>query len=158
MVVKTEPGTTTQARKRKAPAAAEVGIDEEVEVLELEDGQESYVVEKILGERRRRGKAEFRISWQGFDASHNSWEPEENVLDRTLVEAWRARRRGGAVEPGSGQQQLPTHAEELACTWVQCERCEKWRRLQMAEEDLPEEWRCELNEDVSVAALEPRAW
>ena len=41
------------------------------------------------------------------------------------------------------------------CTWVQCDRCEKWRRLEVCEEDLPDEWWCELNEDVNGSALEP---
>ena len=30
-------------------------------------------------------------------------------------------------------------AEAQQCTWAQCQRCEKWRRLQVAEEDLPEQ-------------------
>ena len=41
------------------------------------------------------------------------------------------------------------------CTWVQCDRCEKWRQLRICEEGLPEEWWCELNEDVNGGALEP---
>ena len=43
-------------------------------------------------------------------------------------------------------------AAKNACTWAQCERCAKWRRLQVREEDLPEQWWCELNEDVRGGA------
>ena len=38
------------------------------------------------------------------------------------------------------------------CTWAQCDRCQRWRRLQVREEDLPEQWWCELNEDVRGGA------
>lgn len=34
-------------------------------------------------------------------------------------------------------------------TWVQCEKCEKWRvLLQPTEDELPEKWYCEMNDDV----------
>ena len=36
---------------------------------------------------------------------------------------------------------------EAACTWVQCDRCRKWRRLD-SNDELPDEWWCELNGDV----------
>lgn len=32
-------------------------------------------------------------------------------------------------------------------TWVQCDKCEKWRMLTGSAEDLPEQWFCELNTD-----------
>ena len=44
--------------------------------------------------------------------------------------------------------------EDEPCTWVMCDNCEKWRRLQASSaeamrcEELPEQWRCEMNEDV----------
>ena len=34
-----------------------------------------------------------------------------------------------------------------ACTWVQCDRCQKWRRLH-SNDELPGEWWCQLNKDV----------
>ena len=40
-----------------------------------------------------------------------------------------------------------------ACTWVQCDRCEKWRRVH-GNDELPDEWWCELNDDVRMA-IEP---
>jgi hypothetical protein len=40
-------------------------------------------------------------------------------------------------------------------TWVQCERCEKWRVLiTQTEEDLPDKWYCEMNDDVENNSCE----
>ena len=74
----------------------------------------------------------------------------------TLPEARQAmgmdspRRRGGHAKWGRRQQQMyergPTPTVET--TWVQCERCEKWRSLGVGvpEPDV-EEWFCEMNSD-----------
>jgi len=47
-----------------------------------EDGQ-FYAVERILAHRDRRSgrkkRREYLIKWEGFDDSHNSWEPEANL-------------------------------------------------------------------------------
>ena len=68
----------------------------QTEAVEADGSEQWFVVERILGERRKRGKVQFLISWKGYDASHDSWEPEENVLDQSLLDAWRA--RSGRIE------------------------------------------------------------
>ena len=40
-----------------------------------------YRVEKILDQRRRRGKIEYLIKWLNYSDSYNSWEPAENVIN-----------------------------------------------------------------------------
>lgn len=58
----------------------------------VEDGMPMYAVEKILSTRLRRiGKGkrkvqEFLIKWEGYDDSHNSWEPRKNLTDDLLVD------------------------------------------------------------------------
>ena len=56
-----------------------------------------YTVEHII---KHRGKAdsvfEFLVKWQGYDASHNSWEPQDNILDLALL-ARSAEREGDRV-------------------------------------------------------------
>ncbi|KAG4068013.1 hypothetical protein HA402_010699 [Bradysia odoriphaga] len=44
-----------------------------------------YRVEKVLGRRIRKGKAEYLIKWKGYRTDHNTWEPFSN-LDEKLVE------------------------------------------------------------------------
>ena len=35
-----------------------------------------------------------------------------------------------------------------ACTWVQCDRCQKWRRWLHSNDEPPDKWWCQLNDDV----------
>jgi len=40
---------------------------------------EVYKIEKILRHRRRNGKLEYLVRWEGFDAQHDSWVSEDDV-------------------------------------------------------------------------------
>ncbi|TKR65468.1 hypothetical protein L596_025871 [Steinernema carpocapsae] len=42
-----------------------------------QDGEE-FVVERIDGKRRKKGKLEYFIKWKNFNESENTWEPEKN--------------------------------------------------------------------------------
>ena len=57
--------------------------------------------------------------------------------------------------PKQEEEELVVQEEmqEAACTWVMCDRCEKWRRLRgVSSAQLPEQWRCEMNDDVRRGA------
>jgi len=69
-----------------------VGIDPDApEVPETrgtageDDGDEegaddgSYVVEKVLDKRKRGGRYEYFIKWEGYESSDNTWEPLSNL-------------------------------------------------------------------------------
>lgn len=49
----------------------------ELQKTELED---YYQIEKILRRRKRRGKEELFVKWDGFDSRHNSWIPAEDAV------------------------------------------------------------------------------
>ena len=66
----------------------------EVSPSSAEDNADTYQVERILKQRVRGGKTQFYIKWHGYSSRHNTWEPEENILDPQLVEAFYARRAG----------------------------------------------------------------
>jgi hypothetical protein len=55
---------------------------------EVEEGLPLYKVERILSHRLRKvGKRklhEYLIKWQGYDDTHNSWEPKKNLTDDLL--------------------------------------------------------------------------
>ena len=38
-----------------------------------------YIVEKIMDDRKIKGKVELNIKWEGYPHSDNTWEPEENI-------------------------------------------------------------------------------
>ena len=56
---------------------------------EADDAMQEWDVESILSQRRKNGKVQYKIRWTGFDASEDSWEPEENISPE-LLEQWRA--------------------------------------------------------------------
>ena len=56
-----------------------------------ENEEEVYKVEEILGHRNRRGKIYYRIKWEGYDDTQNTWEPEENLIDcPELLESYKS--------------------------------------------------------------------
>ena len=57
---------------------------------------------------------EYRIKWRGYGASHNSWEPESNVLDDSLLGAWHSRE-------GARRGRTPRRNCEVEGTDEECE-------------------------------------
>lgn len=53
---------------------------------------EEFEVERILEVHHKRdGTREFLVSWKGYPASENSWEPEENMTCAGLIEKFMAK-------------------------------------------------------------------
>jgi hypothetical protein len=44
-----------------------------------------FAAEEILRKRKRKGKMEYLIKWQGYGPEHNTWEPAANILDSRLL-------------------------------------------------------------------------
>ena len=40
---------------------------------------DTYDVEGILGHRDKAGVREYKVRWAGYNATHDSWEPEGNL-------------------------------------------------------------------------------
>ncbi|KAF3853040.1 hypothetical protein F7725_013728, partial [Dissostichus mawsoni] len=64
-----------------------------------------FDAECILSKRPRKGKCEYLVKWRGWSSKHNSWEPEENILD---PDCWLPSTRGRAGEGAS----VPDQREE----------------------------------------------
>lgn len=56
-----------------------------------------YAAEKIMKKRVRSGKAEYLVKWKGWSTRHNTWEPEENILDIRLIDIFERSIRGGST-------------------------------------------------------------
>ena len=65
-----------------------------------------YEVEQIEGERKRKGRIEYFISWKGYGSEHSTWEPRANVGKAAVLE-WKAflndKDLSSAPSPGSGR-------------------------------------------------------
>jgi len=46
---------------------------------ELVDGEEEYIVEKILNSRMFRRKLQYLVKWKGYGIEGNTWEYSENL-------------------------------------------------------------------------------
>eukprot|EP00493_Phyllostaurus_siculus_P021362 UN21689 len=47
-----------------------------------------YKVERILKERSNGSIKEFLVRWDGYDSTHDTWEPEEGVGHTSAYEDW----------------------------------------------------------------------
>ncbi|KAG7219037.1 hypothetical protein INR49_019356 [Caranx melampygus] len=56
-------------------------------------GEHVFAVESIEKKRSRKGKVEYLVKWRGWSPKYNTWEPEENILDPRLLDAFQARER-----------------------------------------------------------------
>lgn len=45
------------------------------------------------------GKVEYRVKWKGWSQRHNTWEPEENILDDRLIDIFERSQRYGTSIP-----------------------------------------------------------
>ncbi|XP_059612534.1 polycomb group protein Pc [Phlebotomus argentipes] len=60
-----------------------------------------YAAEKIITKRtNKKGKVEYRVKWKGWSQRHNTWEPEENILDTRLIDIYEESLQKGSSTPG----------------------------------------------------------
>lgn len=50
-----------------------------------DDPDKVYTVERILKDKTVKGKKRYLVKWEGYDASHNSWEPPESFYDKSPI-------------------------------------------------------------------------
>ncbi|CAH2003320.1 unnamed protein product [Acanthoscelides obtectus] len=69
----------------------------------MELGDRVYAAERIIKKRNRKGVTEYLVKWKGWSQKHNTWEPEENILDVRLIDLYeRGQQRGGASDGRRG--------------------------------------------------------
>ena len=54
----------------------------------MQDDENVWVVETILNHRKVGGETEYEIKWRGFGYDDTTWEPEENIHDRNLIDVY----------------------------------------------------------------------
>ena len=74
------PATTAQGQAG-APAPAKKTRPERTAQNPFEQTEETtYTVDKMLGMRWCKGNREYLVRWEGYAASHDTWEPMENLV------------------------------------------------------------------------------
>jgi hypothetical protein len=51
--------------------------------------QGAFKVDRIIDHRRHGIKTEFLICWKSYSSKHDSWEPESNILDKSLIDNYK---------------------------------------------------------------------
>lgn len=63
-------------------------------VMELSSvGERVFAAECIQKKRIRKARVEYLVKWRGWSHKYNTWEPEENILDVRLLEAFETSQR-----------------------------------------------------------------
>ena len=61
--------------------------------IDKESQEPYYEVDRIIGTKWLNGKSQYLIHWKGYEHTHDTWEPEENLTPRTLQDYYRSLRR-----------------------------------------------------------------
>ncbi|GAA5961505.1 hypothetical protein JCM21900_000965 [Sporobolomyces salmonicolor] len=67
------------------------------------DGEEEYVVEKIIDEKGSGDGQRYLVKWSGYPESENSWEPLKHVEDTVALEEWETRADDVLRDRGRGR-------------------------------------------------------
>ncbi|XP_018325887.2 heterochromatin protein 1-like isoform X2 [Agrilus planipennis] len=79
--------TSKSSDKKMKPLRKEIKTKRTKDSENNWDKNEQFEVERILEVHfKRNGDREFLVSWKGYPASDNSWEPEENLQCPDLIE------------------------------------------------------------------------
>ncbi|KAM6162988.1 chromobox protein homolog 2 [Rhynchocyon petersi] len=93
-------------------------------------GEQVFAAECILSKRLRKGKLEYLVKWRGWSSKHNSWEPEENILDPRLLLAFQKKEHEKEVQNrkrGKRPRGRPRKHTVVSCS----------RRAKLKESDAP---------------------
>ena len=66
-------------------------------------GEDVYSAERLIAQRWLPGHArpQYRVRWVGYGEAEDTWEPERNILNRTLLDDFHRRHAGGGAVGGA---------------------------------------------------------
>ena len=81
-------------------------------------GDQVFAAEALTRKRIKGGRTEYLVKWKGWSTKHNSWEPEENILDPRLIQQFERKlvlqQMAGHSKPGRKPKDKAKEAAEKA--------------------------------------------
>lgn len=71
------------------------------------------------------GKVEYRVKWKGWSQRHNTWEPEENILDERLIDIFERSQRNSSTPKKPSKKRILEDSESDDGDTSQAEIVEK---------------------------------
>ncbi|KAI0244139.1 hypothetical protein L0F63_001260 [Massospora cicadina] len=84
--------TESSEPEKQEPSKVSTSANEDEEE---EDEEEVYVVEEIKDHKKDKNGYKYYIKWQGFTEADNTWEREENIFSKELLEKYWAKQPKG---------------------------------------------------------------
>ena len=75
--------TCSPSHLQEALESSNQQLDDDQVVI---DNQSIFAAERILTKRKRKGKMQYKVKWLGYPENQSTWELEENILDKSLME------------------------------------------------------------------------
>lgn len=67
-------------------------------------GERVFAAEALLQRKKFKGKIKYLVKWKGWSSEHNTWEPEENILDQRLLDAFERKMKQNTSTPNSSKK------------------------------------------------------
>ncbi|KAK3566697.1 hypothetical protein QTP86_004253 [Hemibagrus guttatus] len=96
-------GPLTVPSSRLPAGAEEPGAAEEPPLPLLINDGPVYLVKEVLDFRRRGGRLEYLVDWEGYGPEERSWIPRDDILDPGLLEDFHASHPDRPAPRGRGR-------------------------------------------------------
>ena len=94
---------TAEKHDARSPSHSQESLDSSNQQVDDDqvviDNQSTFAAERILRKRKRKGKIQHKVKLLGYPEDQSTWEPEENIWDKSLIEHFEHAQRRNQRNP-----------------------------------------------------------